>query len=99
MLAIGAKGVISVTANILPDKVSSMCKSFFEGNINEARKIHLKLFPVIKALFIETNPIPIKKAMELMGMPAGKPRLPLVEMSQENTAILKKILIEFGIEL
>ncbi|MCK4673727.1 4-hydroxy-tetrahydrodipicolinate synthase [candidate division WOR-3 bacterium] len=99
MLAIGAKGVISVTANILPDKVSSMCKSFFEGDINEARKIHLKLFPVIKALFIETNPIPIKKAMELMGMPAGKPRLPLVEMSQENTAILKKILIEFGIEL
>jgi 4-hydroxy-tetrahydrodipicolinate synthase len=99
MLAIGAKGVISVIANILPDKVSAMCRSFFEGNIEEARKIHLELFPVIKALFIETNPMPIKKAMELMGMPAGKPRLPLVEMGQENTAILKNILMEFGIKL
>lgn len=99
MLVIGAKGVISVIANILPDKVSAMCRSFFEGNIEEARKTHLELFPVIKALFIETNPMPIKKAMELMGMPAGKPRLPLVEMGQENTAILKNILMEFGIKL
>ncbi len=99
MLAIGAKGVISVIANILPSEVALMCKLFFEYDVKRARDIHLKLFPVIKALFIETNPIPIKKAMELMGMPAGKPRLPLVEMSQENTNILKKRLIEFGIEL
>ena len=99
MLAIGAKGVISVVANILPREVASMCKLFFEGNVERAREIHLKLFPVVKALFIETNPIPIKKAMELMGMAAGKPRLPLVEMTQENVSILKKRLIEFGIEL
>lgn len=99
MLAIGGKGVISVVANILPNEVALLCKSFFEGNVKQTRDIHLKLFPVIKALFIETNPIPIKKAMELMGMPAGKPRLPLAEMSQENTVVLKKKLIEFGIEL
>jgi len=99
MLAIGAKGVISVIANILPREVVSMCKLFFEGDVKRAREIHLKLFPVVKALFIETNPIPIKKAMELMGMAAGKPRLPLVEMTQENVSILKKRLIEFGIEL
>jgi len=99
MLAIGAKGVVSVVANILPNEVALMCKLFFEGDVKRAREIHLKLFPVVKALFIETNPIPIKKAMELMGMAAGKPRLPLVEMTYENTPILKKRLIEFGIEL
>jgi 4-hydroxy-tetrahydrodipicolinate synthase len=99
MLAIGAKGVISVIANILPSEVATMCDLFFQGDIKAARQIHLKLFPLIKALFIETNPIPVKKAMELMGMPAGKPRLPLVEMSKQNTALLKKALIEFGIEL
>jgi len=99
MLAIGAKGVISVIANILPNEVALMCRLFFEGNIKEARKIHLKLFPLVKALFIETNPVPVKKAMELMGMPSGKPRLPLVEMSQVNVPILKKKLIEFGVEL
>jgi len=99
MLAIGAKGVVSVVANILPNEVALMCKLFFEGDVKRAREIHLKLFPVVKALFIETNPIPIKKAMELMGMAAGKPRLPLVEMTHENTPILKKRLIEFGIEL
>jgi 4-hydroxy-tetrahydrodipicolinate synthase len=99
MLAIGAKGVISVIANILPDQVALMCKLFFEGNIKETRSIHLKLFSLVKALFLETNPIPVKKAMELIGMPAGKPRLPLVEMSRENTSLLKKALIDYGIEL
>jgi 4-hydroxy-tetrahydrodipicolinate synthase len=99
MMAIGAKGVISVVANILPDDMSKMCTLALQGNIVEARKIHIKLFSVIKALFLETNPIPVKKAMELMGMPAGKPRLPLVEMSKENTDVLKKILIEYGMKL
>ncbi|OPX18115.1 4-hydroxy-tetrahydrodipicolinate synthase [candidate division WOR-3 bacterium 4484_100] len=99
MLALGAKGVISVVANIFPADVSSMCSSFFSGDIARARKIHLKLFPVVKALFIETNPIPIKKAMELMGMAAGKPRLPLVEMSEENTEVLKKVLTDYGVSL
>jgi len=99
MLAIGAKGVISVIANILPKDVALMCKLFFENKIQQAREIHLKLFPIIKLLFIETSPSPIKKAMELMDMAAGKPRLPLVEMSQENTFALKKALIEYGVKL
>jgi len=99
MLAIGAKGVISVVANILPNEVALMCKSFFEGDIKRTQKIHLRLFPVIKALFIEANPIPVKKAMELMGMAAGRPRLPLLEMSQKNVSVLKKSLIDFGVEL
>ncbi len=99
MLAIGAKGAISVIANIFPNEVALMCKSFFENDIKRAQEIHLKLFPVIKALFIETNPIPIKKAMELMGLAAGKPRLPLVEMSHKNMSLLKKRLSDFGVEL
>ena len=99
MLAVGGSGVISVVANILPEAVSMMCSLFFEGKLDQAREIHLKIFPVIKALFLETNPIPVKKALELMGMAAGKPRLPLVEMSKENTSILKKVLVDFGIEL
>lgn len=99
MLAIGAKGVISVIANIFPGDVANMCRLFFDGKIEEAKKLHLKMFPVIKALFIETNPIPVKKAMELMGFPAGSPRLPLVQMSEENVAILRKKLIEYGVEI
>jgi 4-hydroxy-tetrahydrodipicolinate synthase len=99
MLAIGAKGVISVVANILPRDVAQMCSLFLAGDITQARAIHVKLFPVIKALFIETNPIPVKKAMELMGMHAGAPRLPLVEMSKENTEILKRVLVEYGMKL
>lgn len=99
MLAIGANGVISVVANILPDKVAMLCESFSNGDLLQARKIHLEIFPVIKAMFIETNPIPLKKAMNLLGMPSGKPRLPLVEMGEENVSILKKVLIDYGIEL
>ena len=99
MMAIGAKGVISVVANILPGEVAAMCADFLNGHTDKAREIHLRLFPVIKALFLETNPIPVKKAMDLMGMAAGKPRLPLVEMSMENIPKLKKALADFGVEL
>lgn len=99
MLALGAKGVISVVANILPRDVALMCKYFLEGKIGEARKLHLKMFPLMKALFVETNPIPIKKAMALMGMPSGAPRLPLVEMSAENATMLEKTLTAYGVKL
>jgi 4-hydroxy-tetrahydrodipicolinate synthase len=99
MLAIGAQGVISVCANILPREVSQMCERFFAGDIEAARALHLKMFPVMKALFIESNPIPLKKAMELMGMAAGNPRLPLAEMSPDNARLLKEKLVEYGIKL
>ncbi|MGB9721663.1 MAG: 4-hydroxy-tetrahydrodipicolinate synthase [bacterium] len=99
MLAIGAKGVISVIANIFPKDVADMCHFFINGKFEEAKRLHIKMFPVVKALFIEANPIPVKKAMELMGFPAGVPRLPLVPMSEENTAILRKRLIEYGVKV
>jgi len=99
MLAIGAKGVISVIANIFPKDVSDMCHFFINGKFEEAKRLHIKMFSVVKALFIETNPVPVKKAMELMGFPAGDPRLPLVPMSEENTAILRKRLLEYGVKI
>lgn len=97
MLAIGAKGVISVIANILPKDVADMIKAFNRGEIELAREIHLRLFPVAKVLFLETNPIPVKRAMELIGMPAGEPRLPLVRLSDHAEAELRRVLKEKGI--
>jgi len=99
MLALGAEGVISVCANILPKEVSQMCERFRAGDIEGARALHLKMFPVMKALFIESNPIPLKKAMEMLGMAAGKPRLPLAEMNPENARVLKTKLVEFGLKV
>lgn len=97
MLALGAKGVISVLANILPGDVSSMIDAFNRGDIEGAKRLHHRLFPLVKALFLETNPIPIKRAMELMGLAAGQPRLPLVRLSGGAEAELKRVLNDMGI--
>ncbi len=99
MMAIAARGVISVAANILPREVSQMCELLLSGRLEEARALHLKMFPVMRALFLESNPIPLKKAMDLMGMPAGQPRLPLAEMNPDNANILKQRLVEYGMKL
>jgi len=99
MLMIGGLGVVSVVANILPRAVADLCRSFFSGRRKTAQKIHLRLFPVIKALFLETNPIPLKKAMHLMGMPSGELRLPLVEMSPSNAALLRAALKGYGVKI
>ncbi len=97
MLSVGAKGVISVVANILPKEVSEMIAAFQRGEADKARKIHLRLYPVIKALFSETNPIPVKRAMELLGMAAGHPRLPLVPLSSSAEKELTRVLTETGL--
>lgn len=90
MLSLGAAGVISVIGNITPKEISEMVASYHKGRLSSAQAIHLKLYPLMKALFIETNPIPVKKAMALLKMPAGEPRLPLVTMSKENAGILRR---------
>jgi len=90
MLALGAKGVISVIGNILPKETSEMVEFYLNGKEDKARTIHLKLFPLMKALFMETNPVPLKQAMNLLRMPAGSPRLPLVPMSKENVRALRE---------
>ncbi|MCA1933545.1 MAG: 4-hydroxy-tetrahydrodipicolinate synthase [Calditerrivibrio sp.] len=97
MMALGAKGVISVASNIAPKEVSSMVDFWLNGDHEEARKLHLKLFPLFKGIFIETNPIPIKKALHLVGIIENDIRLPLVEMTPEGTEKLKKILKDLNI--
>ncbi|HBM81280.1 MAG: 4-hydroxy-tetrahydrodipicolinate synthase [Clostridiales bacterium] len=98
ILSLGGKGVISVLANILPGDTHKMTAKFFEGDLKGALKLQLDMFPLIKALFIETNPIPVKEAMNLMGMNVGKLRLPLVNMSQKNLEVLKDKMNAYGIK-
>lgn len=92
MMSLGATGVISVAANILPKKMAKLARLCLDGNYAEARKIHFELSPLFRALFIETNPIPIKKACDLMGLAGGPLRLPLTDMQDSNVAKLKSIL-------
>lgn len=89
LLSLGGKGVISVVANILPKETHDLCQLFLDGKVEESRKIQLDLKPFIDSLFIEVNPIPIKKAMNLAGYKVGGYRLPLYEMSEDAAKILK----------
>lgn len=99
VLSVGGKGVISVAANILPKDTHDMVELFMQGDIKGSLKLQLKMLPLIKALFIETNPIPVKEAMNLMGMNVGNLRLPLVPMSDKNLAALKNEMLLYGIKL
>ncbi|MBU4373321.1 MAG: 4-hydroxy-tetrahydrodipicolinate synthase [Euryarchaeota archaeon] len=92
IMALGGKGVISVVANVAPKLVVSMVEAFQRGDMAEARKLHLALAPLIRAVFLETNPIPIKKAVELIGLPAGHLRLPLAPISEDNERKLRAAL-------
>jgi 4-hydroxy-tetrahydrodipicolinate synthase len=97
VLAIGGTGIISVVANIVPADVAVLVSEFEKGNMKKAREIHFKLLPLIKAVFLETNPIPIKTAMGLLGMCAPDLRLPMCAMSDENLEKLKKALKNYGL--
>ncbi|MEO0069130.1 MAG: 4-hydroxy-tetrahydrodipicolinate synthase [candidate division WOR-3 bacterium] len=99
ILGVGGKGVISVVSNIVPGDVEGMVQDYLNGKVEKAQERHRKLFPLIKALFIETNPIPIKAAMKLLGMPAGEPRLPLCPLSKENEPVLRRALENYGFTL
>ena len=95
ILSIGGKGVISVTANILPNALQSMVNLFNEGQIEKAREVHYQTLPLHDAMFIETNPIPVKAALHLMGKCSNDLRLPLTPLSELNQEKLKKVLKEF----
>jgi len=79
-----------VAANIVPEDVSGLTTAFAAGDIKKAQALHYKLLPLIKALFVETNPIPVKTAMGLMGLCSGELRLPMCEMEESSLAKLKK---------
>lgn len=99
MMALGAQGVISVVSNIVPYEVRRMVDAMLRGQSAVARKLHYRLFPLVRAMFVETNPVPVKAAMEMMGMPAGKPRLPLTEPSADNIRVIRQALVDHGLTL
>ncbi len=97
ILALGGIGVISVLSNVAPRQTHEICQKFFDGDIEGSRKIQLDAMELCHALFCEVNPIPVKKALNLMGMEAGALRMPLTEMEPANADRLKKAMKEFGI--
>ena len=97
ILAVGGKGVISVASNIVPDLIHQMVFSFLEGRIEESRQIHYRLMDFFKHLFLETNPGPVKEAMNILGMPAGPLRLPMVSCEEKTAEILRDDLRKLGL--
>ncbi|MCF7871379.1 MAG: 4-hydroxy-tetrahydrodipicolinate synthase [Candidatus Omnitrophica bacterium] len=95
MMSLGASGVISVVANIEPKETHQLVQSFLKGDIKKSRKIQFQLYDLIQALFVETNPIPVKAALNLMGLIEGNLRLPLCKMDEKNLTKLKKTLKEY----
>ncbi|HYB59531.1 MAG TPA: 4-hydroxy-tetrahydrodipicolinate synthase [Candidatus Acidoferrales bacterium] len=95
MMALGATGVISVAADLFPEKMGQLTQFCLDGNYAKAREVHYHLAPLFKALFLETNPIPVKKACDLLGLAGGPLRLPLTSMAEPNVAKLKSTLATY----
>jgi len=97
MMACGAKGVISVVANIMPKEVAALTDAFFAGNLEEARRLHLRLLKISNAMFIESNPVPVKTAAGLMGKCGDEVRLPLAPMLDANKAKLMAVMKQYNL--
>lgn len=97
LLALGGKGVISVLSNVAPKETHDICQKFFDGDIEGSRELQYRSIDLINALFCEVNPIPVKKAMNLMGMQAGPMRRPLTDMEPQNAERLEKAMKAYGI--
>ena len=98
-LSLGGNGVISVLSNVAPQETHDICAKFFEGDVKGSLELQLKAIPLIEQLFCEVNPIPVKKAMKLMGMDCGSLRMPLTELTPQHEESLAKAMTEFGIKL
>jgi len=97
LLAIGGKGVISVISNVVPADMAKMVDVFAAGDLEQARALHYRMAPLIDVLFIETNPIPVKAALAMMGKIEYELRLPLCRMSEKNEGTLKKVMQDYGL--
>jgi 4-hydroxy-tetrahydrodipicolinate synthase len=98
LMAVGARGVISVVGNIVPRDMIALCKAFDSGNLVEAQKLHHKLFTLCRVLLgLATNPIPIKAAMKLLGRDTGELRLPMTPLETASEAKLSKTLTAYGL--
>ncbi len=99
VMSLGGVGVISVLANILPQETHDITARCFAGDFKGARELQLKLYDLIKALFIEVNPIPVKTAMNMLGYDVGELRMPLCEMEEKNAAVLRAEMEKLGMEI
>ncbi len=99
ILSLGGKGVISVLSNVAPDETHDICEMFFHGDVKGSAALQLKAIPLVEKLFCEVNPIPVKKAMQLMGVDCGPLRMPLTEISPEHEKALAQAMKDFGIKL
>ena len=97
LMSLGGKGVISVLSNVAPQAAHDICQLYLDGKVKESLELQLKALPLIHALFSEVNPIPVKKAVELMGLCGGTVRAPLTELEPEHTEILKREMQKFGL--
>ena len=97
ILSLGGKGVISVLSNVAPAETHRMCQLYFDGNVQESAKEQLRAIPLCDALFCEVNPIPVKAALNMMGLEAGPLRLPLTEMEDAHKEVLRQAMTEYGI--
>ncbi len=99
LMSIGAVGVISVWSNVAPAKVHALCESFFKGDLATAQKLQREALPLVDALFSEVNPIPVKTAMNRMGLEVGPLRAPMCEMEADHAKKLAQVMTEYGIKL
>jgi 4-hydroxy-tetrahydrodipicolinate synthase len=97
ILSLGGKGVISVISNVAPTETHNICQLYFDGKVVESAKEQLRAIPMCDALFCEVNPIPVKAALNMMGLNAGPLRLPLTEMEDAHKEVLRKAMEEYGI--
>jgi len=97
IMSVGGTGVVSVVGNIVPKDMIALVDAVQRHDMHEARRWHYKLYPLIQSMFFETNPIPVKEAMNLMGWNLGKPRLPMVPMSQGAKERMKKVMEAYGL--
>ncbi|HVN23584.1 MAG TPA: 4-hydroxy-tetrahydrodipicolinate synthase [Syntrophorhabdales bacterium] len=98
MMALGARGVISVLSNILPEKMKMLSTVFLdEKNLDKARELHMELMPLFQAMFVEVNPVPVKESLYFMGLIEKELRLPLVPLSEKSREHLKSVLRDFGL--
>ena len=99
ILSLGGKGVISVLSNVMPRQTAEMCRRFFNGDVAGSTQMQLDLLPLINALFSEVNPIPVKAAVAAMGFCENYLRMPLTPMEPQNWEVLRRLMIEQGLEL
>ena len=97
LMCVGGQGVISVVSNVVPNDMAGMCNAFFAGDLNRARELHYKMWPLMEAMFFETNPVPVKTALKLMGKITGDVRQPLWTMSEANETKLRQVMQKYGL--